>query len=76
MEILQFGYAFLFTRGFGKQPLILQMVTYLVTRRIDQIDPMDIGWFWSLINVDKALSKLFKVNCIKERLGKINKAWM
>ena len=32
-----------FTLGFGKQPLILQMVTYLVTRRIDQIDPMDIG---------------------------------
>ena len=28
-----------FTYGFGKQPLILQMVTYLVTRRIDQIDP-------------------------------------
>ena len=28
-----------FTLVFGKQPLILQMVTYLVTRRIDQIDP-------------------------------------
>ena len=56
-----------FTVVIGKQPLILQMVTYLVTRRIDQIDPMDIGWLWSLINVDKALSKLVKVNCIKEK---------
>ena len=28
-----------FTVGIGKQPLIFQKVTYLVTRRIDQIDP-------------------------------------
>ena len=28
-----------FTVEIGKQPLIFQKVTYLVTRRIDQIDP-------------------------------------
>ena len=31
--------ALVFTVGIGKQPLIFQKVTYLVTRRIDQIDP-------------------------------------
>ena len=43
IQDMQLRLVHLFTWGFGKQPLILQMVTYLVTRRIDQIDPMDIG---------------------------------
>ena len=33
------GCAILFTVKNAKQPLIFQKVTYLVTRRIDQIDP-------------------------------------
>ena len=39
----------LFTVEIGKQPLILQKVTYLVTRRIDQIDPKTWLIFWGLI---------------------------
>ena len=38
----------LFTVEIGKQPLIFQKVTYLVTRRIDQIDPKTWLIFWGL----------------------------
>ena len=56
----------LFTVGIGKQPLIFQKVTYLVTRRIDQIDPktwLILGFWLSLIMVkwqenEEALCKL------------------
>ena len=47
---LGFSDADLFTVGIGKQPLIFQTVTYLVTRGIDHLDPKTWLIFWSLTN--------------------------